>query len=141
MSQKTYDPAQLLFSFAGIPVTGYAKDTFIEVEYEADAFSDEVGAAGEVVRVKNNDERGTVTVTLMADSQTNDLFSAVAAADRVSGTGVAPLLGKEFNGTTAFSSANAWVKKMPKVERGTEAPTVQWVFRCAKLKVFVGGLL
>lgn len=141
MSQHTYDPAKMLFSFAGIPVTGYAPDTFIEVERDEEGFTKQVGASGEVVRSKNNNLGGKVTLTLMADSQTNDLLSAIAAADEVSGTGVGALLGEEFGGTTLFAAANAWVQKLPKVERGKEAGTVQWVFDCAQLKLFVGGLL
>jgi hypothetical protein len=141
MAQHTYDPAKVLFSFAGIPVTGYAPDTFLEVERDEEAYTKQVGAAGEVVRTRNNNRGGKVTVTLMADSQTNDLLSAIAVADELTGVGVGALLGEEANGTLLFNAANAWVQKMPRVERAKEAGTVQWVFDCAELYVFVGGLL
>jgi hypothetical protein len=140
MSTKTYDPKKIHFSFAGSILTGYAPDTFLEVERDEDAYTKQVGATGEVVRSRNNNRGGKITLTLMADSASNDILSAIAAADEVGNAGVAPVLGEDANGTTLFSGANAWIQKMPKVERGKEAGTVQWAFDVAELKIFAGGL-
>ncbi len=141
MSVRTYDPAQFLFSFAGVPLTAYAPDTFIKVERDEDSFSKQTGATGEVTRSKSNNRGGKVTLTLMSHSQDNDALSAIQAADELSGTGVAPLQGKELNGTTVVSAANAWIQKPPAVERGKESGTTEWTFDCAVIEVFNGGLL
>lgn len=141
MSIKTYDPAKILFSFGGSLITGFGPDTFITVERNEDGFTLTVGAAGEAVRTKSNNHSGKVTVTLLASSQSNDFLSAIAVADELAGTGVAPLFGKEFNGTTTFAACNAWVQKIPNIERAKEEGTVQWVFECADLEMFNGGLL
>lgn len=137
---KTYDPAKVLFSFAGSLITGYADDTFIEAERAEDGFTLLVGASGEGARSKNNNKSGTVTVTLMASSQSNDILSALAAADELAGTGVGALYLKELDGTTLVSAPAAWIKKMPSVSRGKEVGTVQWVFDCESMEMSVGGL-
>jgi len=140
MAQQTHDPSAVTVSIAGITLTQFAKGTFVEVEYDTDAYSDEVGAGGEVVRVKSSDQRGTVRVTLMAASPSNDELSALAATDRAAGNGVGAVLVKDGpTGTSKHSSENGWIKRIPNRPYSTEADNVQWEFRCAKLKSAVGG--
>lgn len=141
MPTKTYDPKKVLFSFAGVLIQGYASGTFIEADRNEDGFTLTKGAGGEGARTMNNNRSGTVTVTLLASAQSNDALAAIAAADELSGTGVAPLFAKEFNGTMALAAANAWVKKLPKIDRAKELGEVQWVFECEDLELFAGGLV
>ena len=139
MAQQTYNPALVTLSIAGVTLTQFAKGTFINVEYDSDAFSDEVGTRGEVVRVRSADERGTIKATLMAASPSNDALSALAALDRLTGQGVGAALVKDVTGTSIHSAANAWIKKIPPKPYSTEADTVEWEFRCANLKHNIGG--
>lgn len=141
MATKTYDPAKVLVSFAGQLITGIAPDTFISAERNEDGFTLVVGAGGEATRSQSRNRSGTVTLTLMASSQANDILSAQAAADELAGTGVAALFIKELNGTTRAMAASAWIKKLPTVERAREAGTVEWTFECEALDLTVGGLL
>lgn len=141
MATKTYDPAKVLVSFAGQVITGFAPDTFISAERNEDGFTLVVGAGGEATRSRSRNKSGTVTLTLMASSQSNDILSAVALADELSGTGVSPLFVKEFNGTTLVMAQNAWIKKLPTMERAKEAGTVEWVFECEAVDLLLGGLL
>ena len=138
---KTYDPALVNISFSGLPLTGLAPDTFLKVSRSEDGFMPIVGAGGEVARAQSRNHLGEVELTLMATSQANDLLSAIANADELSGLGVGALFIKELNGTTLCMSESAWVKKLPDMERGKEITTVTWVFTCAELKMFIGGLL
>ena len=139
MPQQTYNPALVTVSVAGITLTQFAKGTFVTVEFDADAFSDDVGTRGEVVRIRSADERGTIKVTLMAASPSNDALSALAALDRATGAGVGAAMVKDVTGTSVHSAANAWVKKIPPKPYSTEADTVEWEIRCAQLKHNVGG--
>lgn len=139
---RTYDPALHLASFAGIPFgTSFGKDAFIKASRNEDGFTLAVGVAGEAARAKNNNHSGTVEVTVMANSQICDALSAIVAADEVAGTGVAPFFLKELNGTSVLFAQDAWVKKLPDMERGKEAGEVTFVFECRDLKIFNGGLL
>ncbi len=138
---QTYDPAKLLFSIGGLIIGGYADGTFLEVERDEDAFTKTTGASGETARAKNNHKGGSITLTLMSTSLSNDFLTAIAIADELTGAGVVPCFGKELNGTTAFASAQCWIKKLSKVDRSKEISTTQWVIDCADLELAVGGLL
>jgi hypothetical protein len=141
MAIRTYDPKNVLCSFLGNLVTGFADGTFLSAERTEDGFAGVTGAGGETARVKSNNRMGTVTFTLMATAQSNDVLSALAALDELEGAGVGPLFVKEFNGSTVLSAQNAWIKKLPNVERGKEVSQVEWVIECEALEIFAGGLL
>lgn len=138
---RTYDPALVNVSFSGLPLTGFAPDSFLKVSRNEDGFALTVGAGGEAARSQSRNRSGEVTITLMATSQANDLLSAIANADELAGTGVGTLFIKELNGTTLVMAESAWVKKMPDMERGKEITEVEWVFTCADLSMFLGGLI
>jgi hypothetical protein len=141
MTTRTYDAAKVNVSFSGIPLGGFAPDTFLTVERNEDAFTLVVGASGEAARSQSRNRSGRVTLTVMATSQTNDVLSALHNADELQGTGVGALFIKELNGTTLVSAESAWVVKMAPLERGAEVGTVEWVIECESLDTFVGGLI
>lgn len=134
-----YSPDNVLLSWDGIPITGYAKDTFIEVEREEDSWLTYVGSLGDVCRTKNLNKMGKVTVTLMATAPVNTLLAAKAQDDEDHGQDSGPILLKDLSGALQVDGADAWVMKRPKIERAHESGTIQWVFVVAKLNVFEGG--
>lgn len=138
---KVYDASQVTVAFAGVPLSGYASGAFCRISEEADAFTDDVGADGEVVRSKTNDRRATVTVILQRTSDSNDFLSALANLDKNSpnGAGVGALLIRDRNGRALYTASKAWIRKAPDVEFGTEAGNVEWTIRCANLVRFDGG--
>lgn len=139
MGQQTYDPAKVTVNVAGITLTQFAKGSFVAVSRTSERFSSDVGAQGDVVRIRSADERGTIKVTLMRASPSNDALSALAELDALTGQGVGPALVKDPTGTSLHTAENAWIKKVPDGTFSTEAETVEWEIECAKLKHFVGG--
>jgi hypothetical protein len=139
MGLKQYDPTMVTVSVAGIEIGEFAKGTFVEVDREADGWGDEVGAGGEVVRFRIADKRGTIKLTLMKSSASNDALSALAIADDLDGTGVGPAQVKDLSGTSLHHAEQSWVKKIPAAPYGTEATTTEWEIRCAALDHTVGG--
>lgn len=138
---KSYDPALVLCSLGSIGLSSFADGTFIEVSRNEDAFSELVGANGDVVRARNRNKSGTVVVTLLAGAPENDLLSALAEEDELAGTGVRPFLVKEANGTTVCSGQNAYVRKVATAGFGKESGTREWTIAVTDLEMFVGGLL
>jgi len=138
---RNYDPGKQYLTFAGINIYGFASGTFIEIERDEDAFTKEVGAHGDTTRVRSHNKGGKVTFTLKASSPCNDLLSARAIGDEQSGLGSGPVLMKDLNGTTVVESPDAWIKKLPKIERGTEASNVVWELDCHDLTPYIGGAL
>lgn len=136
---RTYDPKQIIVNFLGITITGFAEDSFVEVDYDEDAFIKKTGAGGEVARTRNQNKGGSVKVTLMQSSPTNDLLSAAAILDRKAGTGVGALQVKDGLGTSLHSAAEAWIKKVPASPYAKALGEREWVFDCAELEHFVGS--
>lgn len=142
MSQfKNYDPGRIIFSWRGIDVIGFMDGTFIKAERNEDSFKADVGAGGDVTRVRSRNRTGKVTLTLQAASPTNDLFAAVAAQDELFGTGYGPLLGKDLNGTTVIQADVAWIMKPSDIEFAVESSGREWVLECAELELSAGGAI
>ena len=135
----TQSPDRIIASWNNINITGYADDTFIEIERDEDGFTFMTGALGDTTRVRSLNRSGKVTFTLMALAPVNDLLADAAQEDEDTGEGYGPLQIVDLNGTMLVSAANAWISKRPKIERAREATTVQWVLQCADLVVFEGG--
>jgi hypothetical protein len=139
MSVKTYNPAQVQCIVAGIPISGYADGTFITCGRDNDAFSSGSGSDGEGWRAKSNDRTGTLTLTLLQTSESNDALSALAIADELSGDGVGPLMLKDGSGRTLFAAETCWIAKTADVEFAREVTGREWMIKTDALEVFVGG--
>lgn len=140
MALKTYDPKLVLVSFGEVSLTGFADGTFVNVSRDEDAFTKLVGAGGDVVRSRNRNRSGSVTVTLIHGAPENDLLAAIAQADELTGTGVRALMVKEANGTTICAGQSAWIRKSADAEYAKEAGSREWTFDVESLDMFVGGL-
>jgi len=138
---NNYDPSRVSLTFRGIIIQGYVSDTFIVVERTEDTFSMDVGAQGDVTRVRSRNKTGSVILTLQSGAPTNDLLSAVLLQDELSGTGYGPMMLKDLNGTTLCSAPIAWLRKPANVERAAEATPTEWAIDCATLNMFVGGFV
>jgi hypothetical protein len=138
---KNYDPARIIVVFNGVQLQGYADGTFVKCARDEDAFTSNVGAAGDVVRVRNRNRMGTVTVTLQDASPSNDLLSGMAQTDESTGLAYGALMVKDLNGTTLIQAAAAWIKKTADVEFAKEQGNQEWVISASELIVFSGGEL
>lgn len=140
MTIATYDPAKHAVSVAGFLIGGFGPDTFIVAERAEDTFSTQVGASGEVARTRNRNASGTITITLLASSLSNNVLSNLAQADELSGSGVGPFQALDINGMTVARAPNCWVQKLPNMERAKDLGVVEWVLGCDNLQMFLGGL-
>lgn len=139
-SFSEYNPDNYSVTYNGIPIEGFAEDDFINIEMDTEGFSDEIGSDGHVVRYKNCDQRATVTFSLMANSPTNAVLSAMHQADlkMPSGFGVGPLLVRDTQGASIFAAPQAWVQGFPKATLGKKVGNREWKIRVAKLESFQG---
>lgn len=143
---KTYSPDLVTLSWNGVNITGYAKDTFIEVDRDEDIFMKYTGALGDVARSKNLNKGGKVKITLMAVAPVNDILANLALADENAALGSADVFYgslqiKDLSGTMECYAEIAWISKWPKVERGKESGTIEWEIDCAAIEVYPGGNL
>lgn len=136
---RTYDPAEHLCSFGGIPITAFGPDTFIDAVRNEDGWSLVVGAGGETVRSRNRNRSGKVTVTLLASSPENDALMQAALADENLGQGIGEFFVKDNLGTAFCHAESAWIVKIPNMSRAKAAGVATWVFELANMDIFVGG--
>lgn len=141
MTTATYDPNNIAISLGSILAGGFTDGDFVTAERAEDAFTSKSGADGLVTRTHNRNAIGTVTLTLMAESPTNDLLSALHEEDVLFHTGVRSLTIKDLFGNTLVFAEEAWVKKPPPVTYGKESGEREWVIECAELLIHSGGAL
>jgi hypothetical protein len=136
---KTYDPKLVIVTFAGNILTGFAEGTFVTVEREADAYTKVVGSDGEVARVRSRNASGSVTITLMQTSVSNDVLDALAVLDEEANAGSGPLFIEDLLGNTFIAATAAWIRKRSNIEYGAELGSREWVIDVADLKMVNGG--
>jgi hypothetical protein len=137
---KTYSPKKVRVIYAGRTMTGYMDGTFIKVQKTSDDYSMHVGADGEGARIESADESGSVTLTLMQTSLSNDVLSDLRARDKAGDpTGHGPLLIKDLNGATLISAAEAWIRRPPDGELSNDKGSRDWIFDSTALLIKFAG--
>jgi len=139
MSVKSYDAGSVLVILNGVIVEGIADGTFLTAARDNPAFTKGTGSGGEGWRAKSNDRSGTVTLTLLQTSATNDLFSALMALDEQTGNGVGALLIKDNSGLTLISAESAWLEKPADAEFAREVSNREWTIGTNDLNMHNGG--
>lgn len=139
MAVKTYDPKQIIVTFGGNILSGFADGTFVTAERNEDMWTTQIGTDGEDTRSKSNNRSGSITVSLMQTSDSNAVLSALALTDEASNSAALPLQIKDNSGNTLLIAETAWIKKMPSVEYGREAGPREWVFETGVLVMNVAG--
>jgi hypothetical protein len=139
MAVRTFDPKSVIIAIGGVPMSGFADGTFLEVTADTQQFTKVIGADGFVTRVKTNNYGGVMTLTLGQTSPSNDVLSGFLAADRVANLGVVPILIKDLSGTTILFSATGWIQQFPDVTFGNTNNNRAWAFDLAEMDVFIGG--
>lgn len=135
----TYDPLQIVIVFKSLRLQGYADGTYVKVARSVDTWTDQVGADGQMTRVRTRDQSGTITITLVAASQSNRDLALLALEDEQFGNGVGTVSVRDLNGLDLHKGESAWVKKPSDAEYGKDAGTREWVIRVQKLETFSGG--
>jgi hypothetical protein len=135
---KTYDPSKVVATFKGNILTGFGKDSKIEVERNEDAVSLDVGCDGEFCRSINRNKSGKLKLTFMQSSPSNDVLSAALAIDELTGAGAGEFSLEDLNGTSLVNCI-AWVTKQAPIKRGKTVVENEWTLETGKLEGFNGG--
>lgn len=136
---KTYDFKSVAVIVGGRIISGFAEGDAIGVERDTDAWTEQVGAEGEVTRSKSNNKMGKITLRLQQASESNDVLMGLYAADQLSNAGVFPVLIKDNSGRQLHAAEQAWIKKLPAAPLGQESAAREWIIVTDALEMFVGG--
>lgn len=136
MAVKSYNPGKVVWIVGGIPASGFADGTFINVEAVTDGVTSQSGADGEIARAISTDVRHRITVTLQQTSDTNKVYSGFLAADRASGGGVLlPFLMEDLSGSGIVAGAQCWIVKEPARAYAKDISNREWVFETGELTI------
>lgn len=136
---KTYDPKQVQIIVGGVPITGFADGTFVRVGHRNVAWELSVGADGEGVRTKSNDESGFIEITLQQSSKSNQYLSDLYNADRLSNAGLVSGLVKDGSGSSLHAAEQMFIENDAEAEYSKTASPRVWMFLTDKLINFHGG--
>lgn len=144
MSTKVYDSNQVTVIFGGYPISsGRADGEFVKIMKTTPTYSTKVGADGEVTRIRSNDGRVNVELTLTQTSTANDVLDAFLTADKVATNGISilPLYIRDHNGLTVFAAGQAWITGEPEVSFGKEDANRVWKLEASDSLSHIGGSL
>lgn len=139
MATPTFDPANIIQIFAGVPIVGQAKGTFVKAERTGNTFEVAAGTTGEVARRRLRDKTGLITHTIVPWSTTNDLLSAITQLDELAGAGIGPSLVSNLNGVSLAEANDSWIQKPPALEYAEDFVNREWPVMCGELLLFIGG--
>jgi hypothetical protein len=139
MAIRTFDPKSVVITIGGVPMSGFADGTFLEVTADTQQFTKIVGADGFTTRVKSNNYGGVLTLTLSQSSPSNDALSAILSLDRAANAGIVPILIKDMSGSTVIFSATGWIQQFPDVTFGNEINNRAWTFDLTEIDILIGG--
>ena len=140
MTIKVYDPTQVGIIVGTSPMNGFAEDSMITIEMEDPQYVVATDISGAPTRFKTNKAIAKITLRLTQSSLSNDTLSSYVEADRVSNAGVFPLMIKDNNGTSLFTSTAAFIEQVPSVEFANENKNREWIIKATNITKFVGGL-
>lgn len=123
---KTYNPREVTVAFGSHIVSGFADDSFINIDPNGDGVTKKVGCDGEIVRSVSPDDTYIVKVSLLQTSSTNSWLQQRLAKDRKSGDGMFPIIVKDLKGGMVFSCDAAWPKGPASRGYGKEAGNREW---------------
>jgi len=136
---KTYAPHEVSVIFGAIILSGFMTGTIIEVARNEKLFKQITGVDGEGADVKSNNRSGTVKITLLQTSLTNQALSAIHFLDETSNAGVYPLIIKDNNGLDLVFSPACRLEGPPDVSYSDDVDGREWTFICNVLEINAGG--
>lgn len=122
----TYNPLDVNVAMGNHIASGFADDSFVNIEQKSDGVTSKTGCDGETVRSVSPDHTYGITLTTHMYSPTNVYLTNMQKKDMDDGTGTFPIVIKDAVGGLVFSSECAWVDKVATVAYGKEAGNREW---------------
>lgn len=131
MSQVyTYNPEKVIIALGNHVMTGYADDSFVNVEPSGDGTTMKTGCDGSVNRSISPVKAYTIKLALQQNSPTNSFLMRMYETDQSEGTGMFPIIIKDLMGNEQFSTDQAWITKTAPWGRGKESTNREWELAC-----------
>ncbi len=139
MAAPLYDAKNFNISVGGIIITGVADDSFFELDIPDWGVEGMAGAYGEAGRIVKNKQIGTLKLTLLQWSASNEYLSSLIQSDLTLYTGARDIIIQDNIGTTFAHLVNGYVKRWPNIKRGVNAENVEWELEFLNVQQLVVG--
>ena len=138
--KNAVDPFSNIVTAGPFRLGGWAEGTYIEVDRSVDAFTEVVGADGEVARAYQRNRSGVITLTFLQSSQSNRTLDNFRLLDETARAGIFPFLAKDLSsGLSLVFSASAYVRRAPKQGWSQNVETRIWTIVCPDLDIRIEG--
>ena len=130
---NVYSSADLVVNWNGLNLArGWAEDTFLTIEPNAERINYTVGADSQIAPSKNANKSATITVTYQQNAPVlKDIAKVMAGIDILGGDlPVSPFYVEDPNNATYFITANAFVTEVPTNEFGASQGERSFTFVC-----------
>ena len=129
MAHVTYSSRQVVSNFIGLPISGYAEDSFVTVTYNSDFSTPTVGADGEVALALSPDQTGTIAFDLIDTSQGAKRLAQLFGVQRARDEPVrGPIVISDPSGATLVISNNAHLQSIGEGTLGSGNNTRTFTF-------------
>lgn len=123
---KTYNPKEITIALGNHIVTGFAEDSFVQIDPNGDGVTKKVGCDGEVARSLSPDSTYVIKIVVMQTSETNSFLQERHAQDKKEGNGMFPVLIKDLKGGLVFSADSGWAVRPASRSYGREVGNREW---------------
>jgi hypothetical protein len=138
---RRYSFQDTILAINGVEITGWADgDDVIDIERRTDSISDKVGASGEMMISVSADKSGMVTIKLQQTSPSNLYLTALCDLQEASGSLFIPcaVTFMDTYRNDIATGLSGYIKKPPKMTRGTQGNNQEWVFVVERLDLVFG---
>lgn len=142
---KTYDPAAVRLSVAGILLAGFAPGQFITFAPDAPPITDAYGVDGEPARWQTGNPFANLDFQLMHTSPSNVVLSNLANVDLLTQAGIFPVVLEDKSNPddsqpTRLIAGRAWIQSWPTISYGGGGPSARgWRVRCLDMITDIRG--
>lgn len=120
-------------------VGGFAEDSIVSIDRNADTFALYTGADDTNTRIYNANTSGTMTISLQQTSASNDILTAIYENDRGSRNGLFSIVVKDNSGRSNYFSEEAYIGVVPSAAIANSMQTRDWVIHAPRMTSVIGG--
>lgn len=122
-------------------VMGFMEDSFITIARMNESWTHTTGADNLATRTYSANSSGTITLSIMQSSNSNDVLTALWERDNnlKNNKGLFSITVKDASGRSVYYSPEAYIGKIPDSAFGSGVSGRDWVVNCTNLKHYIGG--
>ncbi len=140
---NTYNLKNVSVQIGGVALSGFGENDAVSIDAAEEIWTTSVGADGEVVRSKNNNATGTITITCMQTSGVNEICENIRLLDEAAdqtGLFLLPIIIFDEHRNETISSEQCWLMSHPTRSFGKRVAEREFVFAAPNLSITRGSI-